>query len=389
MKVCHLGKYYPPAPGGIETHVRVLARAQGDLPGIETRVFCVNHEAGPTVVEHDGPVEVTRFGRLGSAGKFDICPDLAGALKRVETDVFHLQAPNPVMSLALLRVRPKVPVVVTYQSDLIRQRILRKFFLPLEHLLYRRQVRAILATSPTYPSGSKFLRAFADKIEILPLGLDLAPYTDPSAEDRAEAERIKSRHAGPIWLGCGRMNYYKGFLVAIRALTRVPGTLILIGDGPERAGLEAETKRLGLESRVVFPGHVPTTVPYYLAAHAFWFPSNIRGEAFGLVQVEAMASGCPVINAAIPYSGVSWVSRHGETGLTAPIDDPEAFALAANRLLNEPGLRETLAEGARARAVREFDHRVMADRTIDVYRRVLAAEANRHPVRARPAAVVG
>lgn len=389
MKVCHLGKYYPPAPGGIETHVRVLARAQGDVPEIETRVFCINHEAGPTVVERDGPVSVTRFGRLGSAGKFDLCPELFKALRKVDADVLHLHPPNPVMSLAILQARPKIPVVVTYHSDLIRQRVLRRLFLPFERQVYRRHVRAILATSPTYPTGSEFLRPFSDRIEVLPMGIDLKPFANPSAENRAEAERIKAAHPGPIWLGCGRMNYYKGFLVAIRALARVPGTLILIGDGPERAGLEAETKRLGLESRVVFPGHVPTTVPYYLAAHAFWFPSNIRGEAFGLVQVEAMAAGCPVINAAIPYSGVSWVSRHGETGLTAPIDDPEAFAAAANRLLNEPGLRESLAEGARARACREFDHRVMAERTIDVYRRVLATAANRYPLAARPAAVVG
>ena len=88
-------------------------------------------------------------------------------------------------------------------------------------------------------------------------------------------------------------------------------------------------------------------MPYYLAADAFWFPSNARSEAFGLVQVEAMASGCPVINTAIPHSGVPWVSPHEETGLTVPVDDPAALAAAANRLLTEPGLRDRLGAAGR------------------------------------------
>ena len=93
-----------------------------------------------------------------------------------------------------------------------------------------------------------------------------------------------------------------------------------------------------------------TSCPYYLAADAFWFPSNARSEAFGLVQVEAMASGCPVINTRIPHSGVPWVSRHEETGLTVPVNDPEALAAAAHRLLTEPGLRDRLTDAARRRA---------------------------------------
>lgn len=382
LRVCHLGKYYPPAPGGIETHTRTLALAQAEL-GASVRVFCVNHDSPRTVVEHDGPVEVTRFGRKASAAKIDFCPDLAAKLRSVEADILHMQVPNPTMIIALLRARPRLPVVVSYQSDVVKQKLRALLFRPLERLAYR-SVRAIVAASPTYPKGSSFLRRYRDRVRVLPMGIDLGPYLEPSPEHAERAARIRAEHAadGPLWLACGRQVYYKGFLNAVRALTRVPGRLLLIGHGPDRLALEAEAARLGVTDRAIFVGNLPhylDLVPYYLAADAFWFPSNARSEAFGLVQVEAMASGCPVINADIPHSGVPWVSPHEETGLTVPVDDPVALADAANRLLTEPGLRDRLADAARKRAVQEFDHRVMARRSLDLYGEILASDG-RSPI---------
>ena len=374
IRVCHLGKYYPPAPGGIETHVRTLAQSQADL-GAVARVICVNHESGPTVVEQDGLVSVTRFGRLGSAAKIDICPGLVAALRIVDADILHLQTPNPTMVLALLVAKPKAPLVVTYQSDVINKPLREALFRPFERRLYRR-VELILPSSPSYAAGSAFLRSYSDKLHVLPMGIDLQPYLEPTVSNLAEATAIRAEHAqgGPLWLGAGRMVYYKGFIHAIRALKKVAGRLILVGDGPETSSLRAETKRLGLADRVVFVGTLPylRLIPYYLAADAFWFPSNARSEAFGLVQVEAMASGCPVINTFIPESGVPWVSRHEESGLTVPLNDPEAFAAAAHRIVTEPGLRARLAAAARRRAVAEFDQRVMASRSLDIYNRILA-----------------
>src|SRR5205085_4404397 len=126
----------------------------------------------------------------------------------------------------------------------------------------------------------------------------------------------------------------------------VPGRLLLIGEGPDQPALRDEARQLGVADRVEFLGTLPhflDIVPYYLAADAFWFPSNARSEAFGLVQVEAMACGCPVINTRIPHSGVPWVCPHEQAGLTVPLNDPPALAAAARRLLAEPGLRDRLA----------------------------------------------
>src|SRR5439155_11821854 len=139
---------------------------------------------------------------------------------------------------------------------------------------------------------------------------------------------------------------------AINALTAAPGTLIIIGQGPLQRDLREQARRRGVADRVIWWGYATQDelIGAYLAAKALWFPSTHRSEAFGLVQVEAMACGCPVINTDIAGSGVAWVSPNEETGLTVPVNDAEALAAAANRLVAEPTLRERLARGAAHRA---------------------------------------
>jgi len=368
----------------MEAHVQTLARGQADC-GAKVWVFCVNHHSGPTQIEHDGKVLVVRFQRVAGAAKIDFCPALLSRLATIDLDLLHVHVPNPTMILAVLLARPQAPIVVTYQSDHIRQRIRGALFRPLEHRFYRK-VSTILATSPEYTAGSSFLQKNSRRVLVLPLAIESRPFLEPSLEDRQESVRIRHQNQGPLWLACGRLVYYKGLIHAIRAMTRVRGTLLIVGDGPERSSLEAEAMGLGLDRRVIFLGNVPSVVPYYHAAHALWFPSNARSEAFGLVQLEAMASGCPVINTSIPYSGVPWVSRHLETGLTVPMNDAVALADAAKRLLVEPGLRDRLASAARVRAVQEFDHRVMAKRSLNVYRNVLSGEPITDPIPLRKSA---
>jgi glycosyltransferase involved in cell wall biosynthesis len=386
LRICHLGKFYPPAPGGIETHVKALAKAQAEL-GAEVEVLCVNHAAatGQDISwthfgrsddqsNWDEKVLVRRVGRIAGAGRYELCPSLWGALRRVArtAHVIHVHAPNATMFVALLGRRLKGRLVVTHHSDILRFPSLARAFTPIERRVLDRAA-LVLSDSEQYIVGSPVLRSVAHKVRALPLGLDLAPYLDPAEDSERFAKELIERHGAPLWLSVGRLVPYKGLAFAIRALERVPGKLIIVGDGPLKDSLRALTAELGLTERVVWLNRLNDAqlVGAYRAARALWFPSIERSEAFGLVQVEAMASGCPVINTFVPGSAVSWVSQHEVSGLSVPHSDSSALAFAARRLLDDEPLRQRLSKGARERAQAEFTAELMARRSLELYQGVL------------------
>jgi rhamnosyl/mannosyltransferase len=391
LRVWHLGKYYPPASGGIELHVRTLARTLAVL-GTDVSVVCVNHRdhrrrdvtwqasrSTPTLVEQDGAVNVLRLGRVASFARLDFCPDiwsLAARLHGEPPDIVHLHVPNPTMLLALAARAPRATLVVTYHSDVMNRPLLGRALSILERRVFPRAAR-IIVNCPTYVAGSPALRRYPGKLAVIPMGIELEPYLRPSEKALAYASRLRSRHGPILWLTLGRLVPYKGLDDAIRALRQVPGQLLVIGAGPTEDQLRALSRTLGVSDRVVWLGHVNSeeVVGACHAATALWFPSNARNEAFGLAQVEAMASGCPVINTDIPHSGVPWVGRHEVEGLTVPVRDPASLAAAARRLLQEPGLRGSLSRGARLRALCEFDHRRMAEKTVGLYEEILGRAA--------------
>ncbi|HJZ92931.1 MAG TPA: glycosyltransferase [Gemmataceae bacterium] len=372
----------------METHTQTLARVQADL-GADVHVVVVNHATTGgrdatfewlsrtrPAAETDGPVRVSRVGRWANFAKLDVSPGLAGVLRRIASDpphVWHLHTPNVTMMLAVLACQRIRPLVITHHSDIVRQRVSRFAIRPLEHNLYRRAAR-ILPTSPAYVEGSNLLQQFAERLTPIPLGLDLTPLREPSAAALRHAASFRERFSTPLWLCVGRLIYYKGLHVALAALRDVPGTLLVIGTGPLEADLRRQASALGVADRVAWHGTATAEelVGAYHAATALWFPSTARSEAFGLVQVEAMAAGCPVINTAIPGSGVPWVCRHEREALTCRANDAAEFGATAKRLLTEPGLRSRLVDGGRMRAA-EFGHRRMAQRTLDVYEEVVCA----------------
>jgi glycosyltransferase involved in cell wall biosynthesis len=383
LRICHLSKYYPPHPGGIETHVQTLATIQADL-GAKVDVICINttdtdgqpSRGTATVEELDKNVRVIRIGRLFSLARVDFSWEFSQyfSSREMNYDIAHLHTPNPAMALYWSLAQPSIPLVITHHSDIVKQRFLKHLVNPLMHYVYD-QATQVLTTSPEYLRGSSFLQSHRDRVDVLPLGIDLSVYTDPSPMAQAETERLLEAHGhGPIWLAVGRMVYYKAMHIAIAALASVPGTLIIVGKGELQAELKQQAETLGVSDRIVWLPYASQAelIGAYHAATALWFPSNARSEAFGLVQVEAMASGCPVINAQVPHSGVSWVSRHEQEGFTIPLDNVSALAEAANRLLADPSLHERFRIASRQRA-RQFDHILMARKSFRVYERAIAA----------------
>ncbi|MFM7440131.1 MAG: glycosyltransferase, partial [Snowella sp.] len=342
----------------IESYIQTLARTQSCL-GADVHVLCVNtfgNNKEPLTVrthtthELDMDVKVTRVGRLFSLMRFDFCRGLIHEIQNLIQEpntILHLHTPNPTMLFALsilLSVKKDIPLVITHHSDIIKQKILKFAVRPLEYYIYQKS-SLTLATSSNYIEGSKFLRAFRKKLNYAPLVSDIDKYKKPHKNAIEFGQSLKEKYGDTIWLSVGRLVYYKGLNIAIQALQKVRGTLIIIGIGPLEKELKTLVKNLGLENRVVWLGNLTEDelIGAYYAATALWFPSNARSEAFGLVQVEAMACGCPVINTNIASSGVPWVSRHEKEALTVVPNNPIAFSDAANRLLSEPHLRDRLS----------------------------------------------
>jgi rhamnosyl/mannosyltransferase len=356
---------------------------------VTVEVVVVNHaEAGgkdvtfstlartPSVQEFDGPVKVWRVGRWANLAKLDVSlslPKLLCQLRRDPPDVWHMHAPNVTMMAAMATMKPLAPLVITHHSDIVRQKMLKHLVRPLEKFIYGRSCRIII-DSPLYAAGSTLLKIMNKRVTELPLGIDLKPFQNPSPAALRFASELKAKHGSPLWLCVGRLIYYKALDVALEALVKVPGKLLISGKGPKENEWKAKAVELGVADRVVWLGRTndEELQGAYRAATAFWFPSNARAEAFGLVQVEAMASGCPIINTAIEHSGVRWVSPDGVSVLTVPVIDADAFAAAARRLLDEPGLRDRLSQGAQARAAAEFDRRIMAERCKAIYEECIA-----------------
>lgn len=389
MRIVHLAKYYAPLYGGMETHVESLSKAQAQL-GLKVSIVCVNSfdensklsQYTTSQITFEDRVEVIKVRRFFSFLKLDFCPSLFFYIRyfsKLKDTIFHVHTPNPTMLIALLLAGKIDKLVVTHHSDAIRQKVLKYLFRPIEHFVYS-QAAIVLTTSKAYQEGSRFLRLYEHKLGVLPLGIDLSAFTTPATSMLDRSQQLKAEYGNTIWLAVGRLVYYKALHVALAALQHVPGKLLIVGTGKLIAKLQKTAWQLGVADRVIWWGRASEAdlMAAYHAATALWFPSNVRSEAYGMVQIEAMASGCPAINCDIPGSGVPWVCRHELEGLTVPRNDPQAFGTAARRLLTEPGLRERLSQGAKERS-KEFYDTVMAQRSVEIYQQAFQLDAPKQP----------
>ncbi|MGB5036521.1 MAG: glycosyltransferase, partial [Blastocatellia bacterium] len=361
LRVLHVGKFYPPYMGGIETHLQNLCNELRDL--VDLKVL-VSNSSTQTIEETVEGVSVTRVGTRATLSAAPISPGLVSRIRREAADIVHLHHPNPIAVMAYLMSGHRGKMVITYHSDIVRQKALGRVFQPfLDRSLA--WADAIIATSPNYLATSTVLQAHRDRCEVLPYGIPVEQFAN---RDEAAIARLRERYGSRVVITVGRLIYYKGFDVLVRAMKDVNGTLLVVGDGPLRAELEAQALSLGISDRVHFLGeiHNRDIAAYYHASDVFALASVARSEAFGIVQLEAMACGLPVVNTGLD-SGVPFVSLDGLTGLTVPPGDSVALSRALNKLLDDDELRGRLGDAARKRVDTEFTAPVMGRRMLDLY----------------------
>lgn len=366
MKVLHVGKFYPPHMGGIETHLQTLC---GELRhSMDLRVIVASESRSPVEETLDG-VRVSRLPTWATLAAAPLCPEMVSQIRHSDADLVHIHLPNPTAVLAYLASGYRGSLIVTYHSDTVRQKVLGPLFAPFVHRTLRR-ASAIIATSPDYRKTSAVLAQHLDRCHVIPYGIAVDQF---AREDTGAVAELRQRYGERLIVSVGRLVYYKGFEYLIRAMQQVRGKLLIVGDGPLREKLQALAADLDLLDKVVLSGEIQNeqVAPYYHAARVFALASVARSEAFGIVQIEAMAAGLPVVNTQLD-SGVPFVSLHGKTGLTVPPADPDALAAALNRLLDDEQLRQSLGRAATLRAQQEFSLEAMTSKTLALYESVLS-----------------
>ena len=372
LAILHVGKYYPPAPGGMEKVVQLLCESERAGGRLDSSVL-VSNTAARTVRESLHGVPVTRVAAFGAIGSVGLCPGFPWAVGRTPRDLTVIHEPNPVALVSDWLARQQGPLVVWFHSEVLRPRWKYR-------LLYRPFLRRVLArasrivvSSPHLATYAAELQPFADKCVVIPFGID-RERLEVTPEIARRVAELQSAGGGRRLLFIGRLVPYKGVEVLLRAMADVDATAWLIGDGPLRQPLESEAARLGVADRVQFLGPLSDAevVAHLHACDVFVLPSVTHAETFGMVQLEAMTCGKPVVSTNL-RSGVPWVNRHEETGLVVEPGDADGLAAALKRLLNDAALRERMGVAGRARVIADFTLQAMATSTAALYREVVSA----------------
>lgn len=395
-RVLHVCKYWSPFHGGVERFAEDLVREER-RQGIEA--FALAHHPPGHPLPTDDPPWLRRVPVTREVAFVPVAPTLRQELERAiadfRPDYLHWHMPNmaPLAGLTLRTAR-RLPWVVHWHSDVVasrHQRLLRwlyPFYRPYERFVLDR-THLVIATSASYLVTSDALEAYRDRAVAIPLGLE-HPDRGPDADELAWAETRWPQGHFRV-LAIGRLTYYKGFDTLLHALALTPDlALVLVGDGQEGRPLAALAERLGLADRL---RHLPRVTEHEKLAllhraQAFALPSRERTEAFGLVLVEAMRAGLPIIASRLPGSGVAELAREGVNALTPPPDDPRAWSAALTRLSTDPGLAAALGEAGKRRAEHEFDIRAVATRITETISAVLDPDHPRPEAHERPLVVI-
>lgn len=368
IRVLHVYRtYFPDSYGGLEQVIRQIAQSTSHLQ-IDSRVFALSPSPVPAAVKVDGH-DVYRFKRTFELASCGISLSaVAGFRRLVEwADVVQYHFPWPFGDLLHFLGRVHKPSLVTYHSDIVRQKQLLWIYRPLMRAFLRR-VDVIVPTSQNYFATSEELGRYSEKIEVIPIGLDDRTY--PEVSERKLAV-VRERFGEGFFLFVGLLRYYKGLHILLDALQGVPFQCVIAGSGPIERELKRRAARLGLNN-VHFLGYVDDIEKVALMSlcRAVVFPSHLRSEAFGVTLLEGAIYRKPLISTEIG-TGTSYINVDGETGFVVPPGDAKDLREAMLRLAQDEDLAQRMGLAARQRYEALFTGGMMGERYVDLYKRLL------------------
>lgn len=382
MRVLHVFKSsYRQSMGGIENALRQMVHSSSAL-GVQNTVLCISGEE--TLPADKSPK--TRAGvddRNNDAAGVIACRstlaydslvfsrsmfDCFKPLLRVH-DLVHYHFPFPQQDIMHIWANPRIPSVVTYHSDIVRQRFLFKLYQPLLKKFLSR-VDAIVTTSENYLGSSPVLCQFKDRVCVIPLGLDQALYPEADAISRQNWE---DRVGRGFFLFIGVLRYYKGLDILLQAASKTDQRFVIAGIGPMQEALQSRARRMKLQN-VTFLGSISEKDKAALLhlCRALVFPSHLRSEAFGLTLVEGAMFGKPLISCDIG-TGTSFINQHEQTGLVVPPANPGALLGAVQTLAQNPELAEAYGRNARKRYLLMFTAEMQAEKYVALYQNLMVA----------------
>jgi glycosyltransferase involved in cell wall biosynthesis len=369
MRVLHVFKtYYPDTQGGMEQVIHQIAQSTAPL-GIQSEIFTLSKQPSSEVISWQGE----RIHQVKCDLDIASTPLSTKALRRFialvnEVEVIHYHYPWPFMDMLHFAAKVKKPSVLTYQSDIVKQKFLLQLYRPLREA-FLKKVDKVIASSPAYVASSPVLSRFQHKTEVITNGI--APYERTIDPQRLFKWRAQCGERFLLFVGV--LRYYKGLHVLLDALVGLDYPVVIVGSGPLEAQLKAQAMRLNLKN-VHFVGALDDEHKYALLSlcEGFVFPSHLRSEAFGISLLEAAMMGKPLISCEL-QTGTSYINLDGETGWVVKPDCPQSLRQAMQALWTRPNVAVMRGKAARARYEELFTAKLMGERYAQVYRRLVEA----------------
>ena len=371
LNVLQVSRMYYPARGGIERVIQDISEGLSDLANIEVLTCQVK---GNEVKETIHGVPVTRCASRGMLLSLPIAPSFFQKFKTMSKgkDIVHIHLPFPMADLAAVTSGYDGKLVIWWHSDVVRQKKLMLLYRPIMEKCLKR-ADAIVVASEGHIEGSSYLGPYKDKCHVIPFGVEKK--MEKRADEYVKVKTVNSS-SDIRFLFVGRLVYYKGCDVLLKAMSRVRGCqLDIVGEGPIRQDLERLARQLEIMDRVTFFGEVADDIldERFRACDVFVLPSVEKSEAFGIVQMEAMAYAKPVINTRL-RSGVPYVSLDRITGITVEPKDENKLADAMNWLADHPEERETYGQAAYKRIKEYFSQENMLRQLLTLYQNLTLEE---------------